>query len=192
LNSIPHLSSIIQWVHAIYISENNHSLPMRKEFIVVRIDAAPDGTPQVIVSLSDPKDVRERSQGQFGGPQMMGAFGSMEDLMKNINKIFASQMMGGFTTTLKLSIKEYEDSGIKVGDKIYLDVIKPDIMLASSELVLGPDQMQKYETVVGILSDSGIGPSDWSAKRNEILAMINKGVPAKEIADTIIRNVKGK
>jgi hypothetical protein len=165
---------------------------MRKEFIVVRIDAAPDGSPQVIMSLSDPKDVRERSQGQFGGPPMMGAFGSMEDLMKNINKIFASQMMGGFTTTLKLSIKEYEDSGIKVGDKIYLDIIKPDTISVSNELVLSPDQMQKYETVVGILSDSGIGPSDWSEKRNEILAMINKGVPAKEIADTIIRNVKGK
>jgi len=165
---------------------------MRKEYIVVRIDAAPDGSPQVLVSLSDPKDVRERGQASFGGPQTMGAFGSMEDLMKNINKIFASQLMGGFTTTLKLSIKEYEDSGIKVGDKIYIDVIKPDALSAPSELVLSPDQMQKYEIVVGMLSDAGIGPSEWSAKRNEILAMINKGVPAKEIVDTIIRNLKGK
>ena len=165
---------------------------MRKEYIVVRIDAAPDGSPQVLVSLSEPKDVRDRGQGQFGGSQAMGSFGSMEDLMKNINKIFASQLMGGFTTTLKLSIKEYEDSGIKVGDKIYLDVIKPDTFSTSNELVLGPDHMQKYETVVSLLSDAGIGPSEWSAKRNEILAMISKGVPAKEIADTVIRNVKGK
>ena len=165
---------------------------MRKEYFVVRIDAAPDGSPQVLVSLSEPKDVRDRGQGQFGGPQMMGSFGSMEDLMKNINKIFTSQLMGGFTTTLKLSIKEYEDSGIKVGDKIYLDVIKPDALSTSNELALSPDQMQKYEAVVSMLSDAGIGPSEWSAKRNEILAMINKGVPAKEIADTVIRNVKGK
>ncbi len=165
---------------------------MRKEYIVVRIDAAPDGSPQVLISLSDPKDARERSQGSFGGPQVMGSFGSMEDLMKNINKIFANQVMGGFTTTVKLSIKEYEDLGIKVGDKIYLDVIKPDAISASNELMLTPDQMQKYETVVSILSDAGIGPSEWSTKRNEILAMINKGVPAKEIADTITRNVKGK
>lgn len=165
---------------------------MRKEYVVVRIDAAPDGTPQVLVSLSDPKDVRDRGQGSFGGPQVMGSFGSMEDLMKNLNKIFANQVMGGFTTTLKLSIKEYEDSGIKVGDKIYLDVIRPDTLSASNELVLSPDQMQKYETVVSMLSDAGIGPSEWSSRRNEILAMINKGVPAKEIADTIMRNIKEK
>ncbi len=123
---------------------------------------------------------------------MMGSFGSMEDLMKNINKIFASQMVGGLTTTLKLSIKEYEDSGIKVGDKIYLDVIKPDTVFASNELVLSPDQMQKYENVIGMLGDAGIGPSEWSGKRNEILAMINKGVPVKEIADAVIRSVKSK
>lgn len=102
---------------------------MRKEYVVVRIDAAPDGSPQVLVSLSDPKDVRERGQGQFNSPQMMGA-GSMEDLMRNINKMFSNQMMGSFTTTLKFSIKEYEESGIKVGDKIYIDVTKPDSGLA--------------------------------------------------------------
>jgi len=50
---------------------------MRKEFIAVRIDAAPDGSPQVLISLADPKDVRDRGQGQFGGPQTMGSFGSM-------------------------------------------------------------------------------------------------------------------
>lgn len=165
---------------------------MRKEYIVVRIDAAPDGSPQVLIALSEPKDVRDRGQGQFGGPQTMGSFGSMEDLMKNINKIFASQLMGGFTTTLKFSIKEYEDSGIKVGDKIYLDVIKPEGERVSSELVLSPDQMQKYEGVVSILSDAGIGPSEWSSMRNEILNMINKGVPVREIADTVTRKIKGK
>jgi len=164
---------------------------MRKEYIVVRIDAAPDGSPQVLVALSEPKDVRDRGQGSFGGPQAMGSFGSMEDLMKNINKIFASQVMGGFTTTLKFSIKEYEDSGIKVGDKIYLDVIKPEGDRVSNELVLSPDQMQKYESVVSLLSDDGIGPSEWSSMRNEILNMINKGVPVKEIADTVKRKIKG-
>ncbi|MEM2759782.1 MAG: hypothetical protein QXU32_05850 [Nitrososphaerales archaeon] len=164
---------------------------MRKEYIVVRIDAAPDGSPQVLVSLSDPKDVRDRGQGSFGGPQAISSFGSMEDLMKNINKIFASQLMGSFTTTLKLSIKEYEDSGIKVGDKIYLDIIKPEGERVTNELVLSPDQMQKYENVVAVLSDAGIGPSEWSSLRNEILSMINKGVPPREIADTVIRKIKG-
>lgn len=99
-------------------------MDMRKEFVVVRIDSAPDGSPQVLISLADPKDVRDRGQGQFGNP--MGGFGSMEDMMKNINKMFAGQMMGNFTTTLKLSIKEYQDSGIKIGDKIYIDISKPE------------------------------------------------------------------
>ena len=32
---------------------------MRKEFVVVRIDAAPDAAPYVVVSLSSKKDVQE-------------------------------------------------------------------------------------------------------------------------------------
>lgn len=97
---------------------------MKKEFVVVRIDSAPDGSPQVLVSLADPRDVRNKGQNQFGD-QIMGSFGSMEDMMKNINKMFAGQMMESFTTTLKLSIKEYQDSGIRIGDKIYLEITKP-------------------------------------------------------------------
>ena len=99
---------------------------MRKEFVVVRIDTAPDGSPQVLVSLADPKDAMDRSQRQFGGSESMGGFGSMDDLMKNMNKIFGGQMMVGFTTTVKMSIREYEDSGIKIGDKIYIDITKPE------------------------------------------------------------------
>ena len=99
---------------------------MRKEFVVVRIDAAPDGSPQVLVSLADPKDAMDRSQSQFGDSQSMGGFGSMDDLMRNMNKIFAGQMMGSFTTTIKMSIREYEDSGIKIGDKIYIDITKAE------------------------------------------------------------------
>jgi superoxide dismutase len=99
---------------------------MRKEYIVVRIDAAPDGSPYIFVSLVEPKDMKEKPQSPFG-VQVISSFTSLEDLMKNINRMIASQMVGGFTTTLKLSMKEYEESGIKVGDKIYLEIIKADI-----------------------------------------------------------------
>ena len=35
---------------------------MRKEFVVMRIDAAPDGAPHVVVSLSLAKDMKEGNQ----------------------------------------------------------------------------------------------------------------------------------
>ncbi|MCS6767896.1 MAG: hypothetical protein RMJ59_01685 [Candidatus Nitrosocaldus sp.] len=156
---------------------------MRKEYIVVRIDAAPDGSPYVFVSLAEPRDIKEKGQSPVG-MQVVSNFTSFEDLMKNLNRMIASQLMGGFTTTLKLSIREYEESGIKVGDKIYLDIIKPEIM-AGNELLLSQEQMQKYEMVLSILSERGIGPSVWATRRHEILAMINKGLSAQEIADAI-------
>jgi hypothetical protein len=71
-------------------------------------------------------------------------------------------------------------------------MIKPEGERVANELILSPDQMQKYENVVSMLSDAGIGPSEWSSLRNEILNMINKGVPVKEIADTVTRKIKGK
>ena len=47
---------------------------MKKEFVVVRIDAAPDGAPYVIVSLSLSKDFKEGNQLQSSpfGPNVMG------------------------------------------------------------------------------------------------------------------------
>ncbi|MEM3092292.1 MAG: hypothetical protein QXI92_01180, partial [Candidatus Nitrosocaldus sp.] len=176
---LPSTTNIIDW----FMLPSN----MRKEYVVVRIDAAPDGSPYVFVSLAEPRDIKEKGQSPFG-VQVVSNFTSFEDLMKNLNKMIASQLMGGFTTTLKLSIREYEESGIKVGDKIYLDIIKPDIM-AGNELFLSQEQMQKYEMVLSILSDKGIGPSIWAAKRNQIIAMINKGLSAEDIANTIIREV---
>ena len=35
---------------------------MRKEFVVMRVDAAPDGAPYVVVSLSLAKDMKEGNQ----------------------------------------------------------------------------------------------------------------------------------
>ena len=35
---------------------------MRKEYVVMRIDAAPDGSPYVVVSLSLAKDMKEGNQ----------------------------------------------------------------------------------------------------------------------------------
>ena len=65
----------------------------------------------------------------------MMAFTSPEDLMKNLPKMMSniSRMTGGggggvltASPTLKMSMKEYEDIGIKVGDKVTVEIKKSE------------------------------------------------------------------
>ena len=103
---------------------------MRKEFIVAKIQSPQEGSQHyVFVTFSDEKEYRDqakRPQSQFGPG--VGAFNSMEDLMKNIPKIMANMPgLGGGQSespTVKLSMREYEDLNIKVGDKVYFDIHK--------------------------------------------------------------------
>jgi len=101
---------------------------MKKEFVVKSIDAAPDGAPYVIVSLSSIKDLKEGTQNPqpaFGSPKVMG-FTNMNDMMKDLNKMM-SGMGGGMgmqsgVTQLKLEMHEYKDMGLAVGDKVFLEL----------------------------------------------------------------------
>ena len=103
---------------------------MRKEFIVSKIQSPEEGSQHyVYVTFSDEKEYRDqakRPQSQFGPG--VGAFNSMEDLMKNMPKIMANMPgLGGGQSespTVKLSMQEYEDMNIKVGDKVYFDIHK--------------------------------------------------------------------
>jgi hypothetical protein len=63
----------------------------------------------------------------------MMAFTSPEDLMKNLPKMMSniSRMTGGGGTvtdspTFKISMREYEDMAIKVGDKVTIEIKKLD------------------------------------------------------------------
>jgi len=99
---------------------------MKKEFIVIRIDASPDGGPYVLMTIKDPRDVKDSNKPRVGpGAQVMG-FNSMEDLMKNMQNTLSSltKTGGDISTTIKMEIREYEDSGIKVGDKVSLEINK--------------------------------------------------------------------
>ena len=102
---------------------------MRKEFVVIRIDAAPDGAPYVVVSLSLAKDMKEGNQppSPFGS-NVMG-FTNMDDMMKNLNKMMAGGMgcMGGTgNTSIKLDMHEYKELNLSVGDKVFLDLSKAE------------------------------------------------------------------
>ena len=102
---------------------------MRKEYVVKRIDAAPDGSPYVVVSLSLAKDMKEGNQppSPFGS-NVMG-FTNMDDMMKNLNKMMAGGMggMGGpGNTSIKLEMHEYKELNLSVGDKVFLDMSKAE------------------------------------------------------------------
>jgi hypothetical protein len=105
---------------------------MRKEYIVSKIQSPQEGTHYVYVTFSDEKEYRsqeKKTESQFGPG--VGAFNSIEDLMKNMPKIMGNipGLGGGGQTespTVKLSMREYEDMNIKVGDKVYFDIYKLD------------------------------------------------------------------
>ena len=106
---------------------------MNKEFIASRIEAAPDSSPYIYISFSDPGDYKpgaEKQQSPFG-PNVM-TFTSPDDLMRNLPKAMSniSKMMGGGgvsdSPTFKVSMKEYEDMNIRVGDKVTIYIKKSD------------------------------------------------------------------
>jgi len=107
---------------------------MKKDYVISRIEASQDGSPYVYVTFVDPNDYNpgaEKPQNPFG-PNMM-AFTSPEDMMKNLPKAMGnlSRAMGGGgmltdSPTFKISMREYEDMAIKVGDKITIEIKKPD------------------------------------------------------------------
>jgi hypothetical protein len=103
---------------------------MIKEFIVSRIEASHDGMPYVHVSFMDPTSgERQQPMSPFGVKAM--TFSSPEDLMKHLPKAMSNVLRSGMgvadAPTFKLSMREYEDLGLKVGDKVVIELKKPEI-----------------------------------------------------------------
>ena len=101
---------------------------MRKEYIVIRIDAAPDAAPYVVVSLSSKKDMQEKDgplSSPFGKANVMG-FSNMNDMAKELNKMMTGSGMVGNTASIKLDMLEYKNLGLSVGDKVFLDLSKAE------------------------------------------------------------------
>jgi len=95
---------------------------LRKNYLVTAISASPNGSPFVLVTLRDPSDVRG-PQKLSSQPSMM-TFTSMNDMVKNFGNTLSKQMMGGFSTVIKISLDEYEKFDFKVGNRISLEIDK--------------------------------------------------------------------
>jgi hypothetical protein len=110
---------------------------MKKEFIVSKIDASQDGSPYHYIMLTDTRGNFTSTRRQQGFPE--NPFGvaaipitSLDDL-KNLPKKISDAIEGAFgggrnnissseSTTFKMNTREYEELGIKIGDKVTLEI----------------------------------------------------------------------
>jgi hypothetical protein len=105
---------------------------LKKEFVISRIEASQDGSPYVYITFADPNEYKSSGDKKQGSNVM--AFTSPEDLMKNLPKAMGdiSKMITGGgagltdSPTFKMSMKDYEDMGIKVGDKVSIEIKKSE------------------------------------------------------------------
>lgn len=101
---------------------------MKSEFIISKIEASQDEKSPFIFVVFDDIHARNRKQSHSPFGKMENFFSSQEDLMKNLPKMLGSasgEGMGlGDSPTFKLSIREYNESGLKVGDKVTIEIKK--------------------------------------------------------------------
>ncbi|HEX7207196.1 MAG TPA: hypothetical protein VF233_03385 [Nitrososphaeraceae archaeon] len=106
---------------------------MKKDFIVSRIEAPQDASQYVYIGFIDPNE--PKSSGGAGSPFGKSGealpFTSPEDIMKNLPKVMSNMLgtgggMHGNSPTFKITMKEYEDMAIKVGDRVKMEIKKTD------------------------------------------------------------------
>ena len=111
---------------------------MKKDFIVSKIEAPQDGSQYVFIGFTDPNE--HKSSGGAGNNYPRSPFDksgeaipftSPEDIMKNLPKVMSNMLgagggMTGNSPTFKITMKEYEDMTIKVGDKVTIEINKVD------------------------------------------------------------------
>jgi hypothetical protein len=98
---------------------------MKRDFIVSKIEAPQDGSHYVLVAFTDPNAAKSTGG---GGSGEVVPFTSPEDLMKNLPKVmsnmFGKGAGGGDSPTFKITMKEYEEMEIKVGNKVRIEIKK--------------------------------------------------------------------
>jgi hypothetical protein len=123
---------------------------MKKEFVVSKIETPQDGSPYTYVVLTDTRGNLTRTRRQQGFPEY--PFGiatipitSIDDL-KNLPKKISDAINAAFvgdsnntsssdSTILKMNEREYQELGIKIGDKVTIE-----IKISNSNIVAGASQ----------------------------------------------------
>jgi hypothetical protein len=102
-------------------------IEMKKDFIVSKIEAPQDGSHYVLVAFTDPNALKSTGGGGSGEAV---PFTSPEDLMKNLPKVLSNMFGKGAgerdSPTFKITMKEYENMAIRVGDKVMIEIKKAD------------------------------------------------------------------
>jgi hypothetical protein len=110
-------------------------MSLKKDFIVSKIEASQDGSQYVLVAFTDPNEPKSVEEGgsylqsPFGNSGKAMPFTSPEDLMKNLPRTMSDMFgtggrMSRDSPTFKITMKEYEDMAIKVGDKVGIEISK--------------------------------------------------------------------
>ena len=109
---------------------------MKKEFIVSKIDTFQDDSPYVYVVLTDTRGNFTPTRRQQGFPENLFGVASIPitslDDLKNLPKKISDALEGAFggnrnnvspeSTTFKMNTREYEKLGIKIGDRITIEI----------------------------------------------------------------------
>ncbi len=103
---------------------------MKKEYVITEISMSPDGSPRVLVSMLESKDLMNGQQPQpfrtgvtVLGPAPQTADSIAKELQKALSGALGGRL-GSQATVMKLDIREYEESGLRVGDKVLVELTR--------------------------------------------------------------------
>lgn len=102
---------------------------MKSEFIVSKIEASQDDLSPFVEVIFSNINSRNANQPQSPFGNMGTTFSSPEDLMKNLpNLLGGAGRIGGMglgdSPTFRLSIREYDEEALKVGDRVTIEITK--------------------------------------------------------------------
>ena len=111
---------------------------MEKYFVVSKIQSAEDGSPYVYITLDTSDTSTNKGKQQTRTQNPFGNAFNIENMMKSLPKEFSNLFGGGEagtmnpnvfgadtnSTTFKLSMREYQESDIRIGNRIKVGITK--------------------------------------------------------------------